>query len=236
MPPDISNTEIGRIEALNVRASLHDLPRQVSRARSVAGLGLEGDVHAHPHSLRQLLLAGSPAYRSLELPPQTLRENLLLTAATSDMKSGTVLAVGDTALLWLTFQCEACGHLNDHVDGAAKAIGANRGMLARVLRDGEIAIGDTVRDLGCRMPAWSDDWKRRVVQILDAMPPDTVIEYKQLAWLAGIAPNYCRVFPRFLRGLGRHYEGRAVPATDRTTTPRWRGEGLHRTHPSLLFN
>jgi hypothetical protein len=227
MPPDILHTEIGRIEALNVRATLHDLPRSVGSARAVAGLGLEGDIHSHPLSLRQLLLAGSSTYRSLELPAQTLRENLLLTVETSGMKSGTVLAVGDSALLWLTFQCEACGHLNDHVHGMTKTIGNERGMLARVLHGGEIAVGDVVRDLGRRMPAWSDDWKRRVVKILDLMPQNAVIEYKQLAWLAGIAPSYCRVFPRFLRGLGQSYDGRAVSMTDRTTTPRWQGEGLY---------
>lgn len=227
MPPDISHTEIGRIEALNLRATLHDPPQSVDSAHAVAGLGLEGDIHAHPLSLRQLLLAGSSTYRSLALPPQTLRENLLLTAETASLKSGTVLAVGDSALLWLTFQCEACGHLNDHVNGMTKTIGNDRGMLARVLRGGEIAVGDVVRDLGRRMPAWSDDWKQRVVKILDMVPQHAVIEYKQLAWLAGIAPSYCRVFPRFLRGLGQSYQGRAVPMTDGTTKPRWRGEGLH---------
>lgn len=220
-------TEIGQVEALHLRPSLRDLPRAVSNAVAVTDVGLEGDAHAHHLSLRQLLLAGSPAYAGLRLPPHALRENLLLDADTAGLASGTVLAVGDEALLWLTFQCEACGQLNVHLDGATRRIGAQRGMLARVLRGGNIATGDIVRDTGRRMPVWSDQWKERVVKVLDAVPPGAVIEYRQLAWLAGIAASYCRVFPRFLRELGPAYAALAVSMHDATAKPRWQGEGLH---------
>jgi hypothetical protein len=62
--------------------------------------------------------------------------------------------------------------------------------------------------------------------VIDAMPPDTVIEYALLARLAGIQSTYCRAFPRFLASLGPAYAARAVPARTISHLPRWDGRGL----------
>lgn len=53
--------DIGRIEALALRASLAAPPARADGVRAIAGLGLDGDVHADPLSPRQLLLAGTDA-------------------------------------------------------------------------------------------------------------------------------------------------------------------------------
>jgi hypothetical protein len=98
-------------------------------------------------------------------------------------------------------------------------------MLARVQAGGVIRAGDPVRLLGERMPALADDWRARVEQVLAALPPGMVVEYGQLARLAGIQSSYCRAFPRLLaaRGLG----GKAVPARSACPSPRWSGDGLY---------
>ena len=106
--------DIGRIEALALRPSLAAPPVRVDGVRAIAYEGLEGDVHADPLSPRQLLLAGTDAYAAFALAPHTLRENLLVDVDTSRLVSGTVLQVGDSVLLRLMFQCEACGHLDAH--------------------------------------------------------------------------------------------------------------------------
>lgn len=124
------------------------------------------------------------------------------------------------------FQCEACGHLDVHRPGLSTRIGTRRGMLARVLRGGHIVPGDRVRAAGPPLPAWSDDWRERIVHVLDALPPRSVITYKRLAQLAGVASSYCRAFPAIIVRLGPFYAGRAVPTQSDIALPRWDGREL----------
>jgi hypothetical protein len=224
--------DIGRIEALAVRANLAAPPTRVDGVRAIAGLGLDGDVHADPLSPRQLLLAGTDAYDAFALPPHALRENLLVDLDTARLASGTVLQVGEQVLLRLMFQCEACGHLDARRPGLSTRIGTRRGMLARVLRGGHIVPGDRVRTAGPPLPAWSDDWRERIVHVLDALPPRSVITYKRLAQLAGVASSYCRAFPGIIARLGPFYAGRAVPTQSDIALPRWDGRELFEHAPT----
>jgi hypothetical protein len=224
--------DIGRIEALALRPSLAAPPVRVDGVRAIAFQGLDGDVHADPLSPRQLLLAGTDAYDAFALPPHALRENLLVDVDTSRLVSGTVLQVGDGALLRLMFQCEACGHLDAHQPGLSTRIGTRRGMLARVLRGGEIRTGDRIRTAGAPLPAWSDDWRERIVHVLDTLPPASVITYKRLAQLAGVASSYCRAFPGMIARLGPRYAGKAVPSQSDIALPRWDGHGLFDPAPA----
>jgi hypothetical protein len=201
-------------------------PQAVDRLTLITGVGIDGDRHRDPASPRQLLLASSAAYADFDLTPHALRENLLLDTPIDALPSGTVLQIGDGAQVRLMFACEACGRLDLHGAHVAARIGARRGVLARVVQGGVIRTGDTVRDLGPLLPAWSDDWHERVAQVIDAMPPDTVIEYASLARLGGIQSTYCRAFPRFLASLGPAYAARAVPARAISPLPRWDGHGL----------
>lgn len=216
----------GKLEALAVRPAGTTGPRRVDAAIALAGTGLAGDIHADPASPRQLLLAGAPIYAGLALPPHALRENLLLDLDTAKLTSGTVLQVGAQVSLRLMFQCEACGQLDRLQPGLAARLGRQRGMLARVLAGGTIRAGDTVRDLGQVLPAWSDDWRERVLQVLDAVPDGQVLAYRDLARLAGIQSSYCRAFPRLLAGLGPRFARKAVAASAGPGVPRWDGAGL----------
>jgi len=216
--------ELGRVMALAVRHDQSRVPRAVPTARAVAGVGLDGDRHGDALSPRQVLLAGMPTYGRHGLAPHTLRENLLLDVDTAGLSSGTLLQVGPTAILWLTFHCEACGYLDARQPGLARAIGRNRGMLARVLHGGDICAGDRVVRLDTARPCWSDDWRDRVAQVLAQVPAGMVVEYRQLARLAGIQAVYCRALPALARKLGlsdRAAAQQAVP--DR---PRWRGDSV----------
>ena len=218
--------EIGAIKALAIRAARAMPPVQAERVQAVAGTGLSGDVHADVFSPRQLLLASAAVYENLALPPHALRENLLLGFDTAQLRSGTVLQVGREVTLRLMFQCEACGQLDSQRAGLAQAVGARRGMLARVETGGLIRTGDAVLDLGVRLPAWSDDWRERLRQVLDALPGHAVIEYRHLARLAGVQSSYCRAFPRVIASLGAAYAGKAVSSQSPDKRPRWEGQGL----------
>lgn len=217
---------IGTVLALTLRPARTLAPAPVASARAAAGAGLEGDLHADPRSPRQLLLAGAAVYRELALDAHALGENLLLDLDTSPLVSGTILQIGPEVRLRLMFQCEACGQLDAVRPGLARVLGARRGMLARVIAGGALRVGDTVRDLGRLAPPWPNDWRERVRRVLDAMPPGALLEYRQLARLAGIQSSYCRAFPRLLAKFGPAYAARAVPAGASAGAPRWQGEGL----------
>jgi hypothetical protein len=217
---------IGRVGALTLRTRRGAAPQAVASADALAGTGLAQDVHADPLSPRQVLLAGADVYADLALPPFALHENLRLDVDTSTLRSGAVLQVGSEVRLRLMFQCEACGQLDAHRPGLAGAVGPRRGILARVLAGGTMRVGDPVRDLGPLLPAWPDDWKPRVLRVLEAVPPGTVVTYAQLARLAGIQSSYCRAMPGMLRRLGPAYVDKVVAQGVQPAVPRWMGEGL----------
>lgn len=210
-----------------MRSAVTAAPTQCDRAQAMAGCGLAGDIHADPRSPRQVLVAGASAYEALGLPPNALRENLLLDIDTAGMASGTVLRIGREASLRLSFQCEACGSLDKHAAGLARAIGGRRGVLARVLAGGEIRVGDPVTLLDGRLPALPEDWRERVAQVLHAVPPGQVIGYADLAFVAGVQSSYCRAFPRLLARLGPAHAAKAAPARAGAALPRWDGSGFH---------
>lgn len=206
IPPTLQQAEhvtpIGHVQAIVLRPH-RDGPGVAARsALALAGIGLADDVHADAASPRHVLLAGTPAYRRHGLAPHSLRENLLLDTDTAPLASGTLLQIGDTAVLCLSFQCEACGALDVVRPGLARAIGDGRGMLARVVRGGPIHVGDPVLRLAATVPAWPDDWRARVARILAAVPEGMVVEYGQLARLAGVQASYCRALPAVARKLG----------------------------------
>jgi MOSC domain-containing protein YiiM len=216
---------MGSVLALALRGPGTAAPTPVDAAHALAGLGLEGDRHLDARSPRQVLLASQEVYEELGLAPLTLRENLLLDLATCALPSGSLLRIGTEAILRVSFQCEACGSLERLHPGLVRAIGQRRGVLARVHAGGVIRGGDPVQVLAGLAPALSEDWRERVVQVLAAMPPGLVVEYAELARLAGIQSSYCRAFPRLLaaRGLGH----KALPARASAGLARWDGAGLY---------
>lgn len=225
---------IGCVQAIALRPAPRTAPVAVDAAVAIAGLGLTGDMHADALSPRQVLLAGTPAYARHGLPPHALRENLLLDVDTSTFVSGTLLRVGSEAVLRLTFACEACGYLDARQPGIASAIGRARGMLARVVHGGAIAAGDHIAIAPTILPAWDDDWRVRVAAILALVPPGMVVEYRQLARLAGVQAVYCRAFPRLARSLG--FGHAAVAMASQPGLPRWPGHGLFDEPFDELFN
>lgn len=222
---------IGAVKAVTIRTA-HGLQERDS-ARVIDGTGLDEDVHADTLSPRQVLIASAAVYGDCSLPPHALRENLLVDFDTAKLSSGIVLQIGDDVQLRLMFQCEACGQLDIRQPGLSQQIGMRRGMLARVLSGGVIRRGDKVQDLGLLQTAWSDDWRERIVQVLDAVPRQSVIEYKNLARLAGVQSSYCRAFPRVIRNLGQNYADKAVSSQSGSKHPRWDGKGLFGPPPCM---
>ena len=225
---------IGVVRQPSLRPAGSAAPLPLPAVTARAALGLQGDRHADALSPRQLLLATVGAYAAHGMAPHTLRENLLIDVDAAALASGQLLRIGADVVLRLMFTCEPCGQLNRHQPGLSGRIGRQRGMLARVLSGGEIHAGDPVRLLSEATPAWSDDWRARIALILQAMPAGMVVEYRQLAHLAGVPASYCRAFPRALQKMGADVAALAVPARSLSPLPRWLGAGLFDTESAQV--
>jgi MOSC domain-containing protein YiiM len=119
-------------------------------AVSATPVGLEGDRHAGRHGgKRQVLLAESGDLREVGVAPGDLREQVTVELpGLMSLGQGTRLWVGD-AVLELTGPCEPCTHIGEHVgvhdpEAFRRDLVGRRGMLARVVGEGTIRVGDPV--------------------------------------------------------------------------------------------
>jgi MOSC domain-containing protein YiiM len=113
------------------------------RIRAVAGYGLEGCAHANPPR-REVLLVSQQHLDALDLEPGQIRENLTISGAdVHDWPVGQRLRAGE-AVLEITMVCDPCQKMDALREGLRAQLDGRRGMLARVVDGGEIALGDEV--------------------------------------------------------------------------------------------
>jgi MOSC domain-containing protein YiiM len=113
------------------------------RRRALAGQGIEGCAHANPPK-REVLFVSKEHLDSVGVEPGAIRENL--TVEGDDVQSwpvGQQVRVGE-ALFEITMVCDPCHRMDELRDGLRAELEDKRGMLARVVESGEIAVGDTV--------------------------------------------------------------------------------------------
>jgi MOSC domain-containing protein YiiM len=111
----------------------------------VEGLGIDGDHHAKPRSSRQVLLMAEENCDAFGLVPGEVRENIVTRGIDLQaLPAGTRLEIGE-ALLEITKDCEPCSFIDGLRPGLREKMVGRRGMLARVIRSGEIRIGDEIR-------------------------------------------------------------------------------------------
>jgi MOSC domain-containing protein YiiM len=130
------------------RSTAHD------RVRAVAGHGFEGCAHANPPK-REVLFASQEHLDELGLGPGVIRENV--TVAGEDVQRwevGQQVRVGD-AVFEITMVCDPCYKMDEIREGLRKELDGKRGMLARVVVGGELAVGDelTLLEPAATIPA-----------------------------------------------------------------------------------
>jgi MOSC domain-containing protein YiiM len=114
------------------------------RAVLLAGHGLEGCAHARPGGKRQVLLVSAAHLRAVGVEPGTIRENLVVEGA--DVQSwpvGRRVRIGGVELE-VTMICDPCQNMEAIRPGLQAELEGRRGMLARVIEGGELAVGDPV--------------------------------------------------------------------------------------------
>jgi len=167
----------------------------------ITGTGLAGDRHADPLGPRHVLLASGPVLAAHRLAPGAIGDNLIVDEAIDALPSGALLAIGD-AVLRVTFRCESCHHLDRVRPGLAAALRGQRGVLARVVAGGTIAVGDRIAVGARRLRAIPDQPRDRLADLLAIMPAGQVVTYRQLRTTLGYPTAYLRAVPAWLKRLG----------------------------------
>ena len=113
------------------------------RVRALESHGIEGCAHANPPR-REVLLASREHLEAVDVEPGAVRENVTVEGA--DVQTwpvGQQVRVGE-ALLEITMVCEPCQRMDELRPGLRAQLDGRRGMLARVVSGGEIAVGDPI--------------------------------------------------------------------------------------------
>ena len=111
--------------------------------RAIAGQGFEGCAHANPPR-REVLFVSKEHLDSLNVEPGAVRENI--TVDGDDVQRwpvGQRVRAGE-AEFEITMVCDPCHRMDELRDGLRAELDGKRGMLARVVESGEVAVGDQV--------------------------------------------------------------------------------------------
>lgn len=162
-----------------------------------AGWGIVGDANADPLSPRHALLLAAETLEEFHIVEGQLRENIVLRHFDIDgLSSGSVLQIGETAKLRITFTCETCSKIGRNNQ---KRLNGRRGILGIVLASGEIQAGDEVNLLDEKYPEIPEKVYARFLWLVRQIPSGKVINYKQLTRLAGLSQSYLRTIPSFIK-------------------------------------
>jgi MOSC domain-containing protein YiiM len=113
------------------------------RRRAIVGEGLQGCAHANPPK-REVLFVSKGHLDSVGVEPGAIRENV--TVEGDDVQQwpiGTRLRAGE-AEFEITMVCDPCHRMDELRDGLRAELEGKRGMLARVVESGELAVGDEI--------------------------------------------------------------------------------------------
>ena len=104
---------------------------------------MEGCAHARPPK-REVLFVSNEHLESVGVEPGAIRENL--TVEGTDVQQwpiGQRVRAGE-AVFEITMVCDPCHRMDELRDGLRAELDNKRGMLARVVESGEIAVGDEI--------------------------------------------------------------------------------------------
>lgn len=133
------------------------------------------------------------------LRPGDLRENILLDSLVEALVSGQVLQLGNAAQVRIMGECEPCAYLNTLQPGLAKRINGRRGMLAMVISDGMVQVGDRTTILPQTFPAIPNDTRGKLHEFVARIPPGRVVRTTELLVALGLTASHYRVIPMLLK-------------------------------------
>jgi MOSC domain-containing protein YiiM len=134
---------MGTVANLFIKPKPGEHMTAVAHAIAVTGKGLEGDA-SYGKRKRQVLLVDSETLSEFELKPGDVRENVtLVDFELAQLSPNDQLMVGEI-LLAVTGPCEPCSLMDELRPGLRSDIKGRRGVLATVVRGGELKVGDPI--------------------------------------------------------------------------------------------
>ena len=113
------------------------------RRQASVGGGLEGCAHANPPK-REVLFASKEHLDAVGVEPGAIRENQ--TVEGDDVEKwpvGQRVRAGE-AIFEITMVCDPCHRMDELRQGLRAELEGRRGMLAKVVEGGEVAVGDEI--------------------------------------------------------------------------------------------
>ena len=113
------------------------------RLQAIAAQGMAGCAHANPPR-REVLFVSLGHLDSVSVEPGATRENLTVSGAdVQEWPIGQQVRAGE-ALFEITMVCGPCHRMDELCEGLRAELDGKRGMLARVVESGEVAVGDEI--------------------------------------------------------------------------------------------
>lgn len=139
----------GTVVWISVRPERKSEVRPVTQVAADVHTGLDGDHDTVPH--RQVTLISKEVLDRVadtlghgSIDPGATRRNIMISGLDLDLPAGTQVQVG-TAILEITGPCHPCIRMDENLgSGGRMAMAGAGGLTARVLRSGQISIGDAV--------------------------------------------------------------------------------------------
>jgi MOSC domain-containing protein YiiM len=121
-----------------------ELMEPLESARVFENEGVEGCAHRRGGK-RNVLFVALEDLESLDVVPGAVKENFTVRGAdVMQWPVGQRLEIGD-AEFEVSMVCDPCENMEKIRPGLQEELEGTRGMLARVLRTGDVAVGDEIR-------------------------------------------------------------------------------------------
>lgn len=197
----------GRITALYLkpahgRAGIALGPAQTMRC--VAGVGIDGDVHAHRLSPRQVLVTLASELAALGIAAGALGENIVLACDRPDLlRPGAALRTASGVDIRLTMFCEPCRRIA-HIEPRLSRLLHRRGVLGVVEAGGELRLGDAIELIPGRYAPLAESAYQKFLDFLPSIPAGRVVRYADIALAIGADASFVRALPGYIkRGAGQ---------------------------------
>lgn len=147
--------QTGRIEWIGIRPVRREPLISLPEVEVLTDMHLQGD-HARPKpgGKRQITLiqhehlAAVGGFLGFDAPvePGRLRRNLVVSGLNLLALKNRHVQLGDEVILEITGECHPCSRMEEELGpGGYNAMRGHGGLTARILRGGQIRVGDTVR-------------------------------------------------------------------------------------------
>lgn len=170
-----------------------------------AGLGIDGDVHAHRLSPRQVLVTLDSELAALGIAAGALGENIVIRCDHPQLfRPGTALLGPAGVEIRLTMYCEPCRRIA-HIEPRLARLLHRRGILGVIEAGGALRLNDPIELLPGRYAPLAESAYQKFLDFLPSVPPGTVVRYADVALAIGADASFVRALPGYIRrsvGLG----------------------------------